>query len=105
VEFYFEELKDKDLSWHWCEDRRCLYLRYKFGIINKESPDSGNLGFISEPGEYDGDEWFASLCSSCYCVELERTIFLNKKFKPYDFYDKSLESAKFKIELLLLGWF
>ena len=105
MDFYFEKLKDKDFSWHWHEDRRCLYLRYKFGIINKESPDSGNLGFIAEPGENDDDEWVSSLCGSCYCVELKKTIFINKEFEPYYSYDKSLEEAKFKIELLLLDWF
>jgi hypothetical protein len=102
MDFYFEEIKDKNLSWHWDDDRGVLDLCYKRGIINPKNPLLGQVGVVYMISE---EEWIFSLWNNCYDEVLGKGVVVSKKFRSYEGEASSFESAKLKAELMILELF
>lgn len=104
MDFYFEEIKDKDLSWHWDDDREVLDLCYKRGIINPANPRLGQVGvvYMISDKEDEKEEWIFSLWNNCYDEALGKGVVVSRKFRSYEGEASSLESAKLKAELMIL---
>jgi len=103
MDFYIKDIKDKNLSWHWDDDREVLDLCYKRGIINPTDPLLCQVGavYMISDGEEE-EEWIFSLWNNCYDGVLEKKVVVSKKFSSYEGSSSSLESAKFKAELMIL---
>ena len=97
-----KRLKELGLSWHWDEYRECLDLIFNFGEKNKIDPTSGQVGCISKWSEEDDvKEWNVCVWNNCY-DDGKKISFDN--FGYYESYEESLELAKFKAELVMMGW-
>ena len=106
MDFYFEQIEGKDLSWHWDDDREVLDLCYKRGIINPASPLLGQVGAVYIiSGEEEEEEWIFSLWNNCYDEVLEKRVVVSEKFRSYEGVCSSFESAKLKAELMILELF
>lgn len=106
MDFYFKDIKDKNLSWHWDDEREVLDLCYKIGIISHTDPLLCQVGavYMISDGEEE-EEWLFSLWNNCYDEVLEKKVVVSKKFRFYEGLSSSLESAKFKAELMILELF